>query len=614
MHGKKTRLGLYVFYDKDAIVDDYVVYLLDDIMQNLNDIVIISNSKLDEENKQKLLKYTDKLYIRENEGLDAGALAYYFNNFDDYKKYDELVYFNDTFYGPFYPFEKIFEKMDKEDVDFWGLAKGHEQPNGWKNDKADIAPEHIQTFFIDFHHNVINSEAFVNYWKKYNVKKMMDFDSVVSKHEIYFTKYLKDNGFKYNSYVEDSFVDEDYKRNYNNYAYNCTTQIIKNKAPFLKKKNLSFDYGKLSILNDNCDYKDALDYIENNTNYDTRLIWKNILRTTNINTVKQSITLDRIVCESNHEKHSDITIFINIDNKNSVDLVKEKIINNYKNIHIYSHSKEIIDRFDTQVDATIINEDFQKHIVKDLKNVKTQYFAYFSLNDRTDSPNIVDISKNEVAIENLIKNRNYLESIIDLLKNQNVSMVYCPEVMNYDNFYKNLCWDNTIYEYVKEIVPEYKLISKEDPPYSISESWIAKSELIEKIDFETQRNINDEDFSKVLSIAMAYWGCLLYKYPLTAFNYQYATFRLRAYQTIYLKSFRKIYSKGKNYPTSFDGLLKYIRIKDINFFLIIWGIIKRKCTKEELIDALWRSKTYRRFTQSHIWRFGKKVFKRSRRD
>ena len=64
------RLGLFIFYDRDGIVDDYVEYLLQDISENFTRLVILSNSTLEVSEQKKLEKYSSDIIIRENKGLD----------------------------------------------------------------------------------------------------------------------------------------------------------------------------------------------------------------------------------------------------------------------------------------------------------------------------------------------------------------------------------------------------------------------------------------------------------------------------------------------------------------------------------------------------------------
>ena len=40
-----SRLGIFIFYDKDNIIDDYVIYMLDSLTEAVNELIIVSNSK-----------------------------------------------------------------------------------------------------------------------------------------------------------------------------------------------------------------------------------------------------------------------------------------------------------------------------------------------------------------------------------------------------------------------------------------------------------------------------------------------------------------------------------------------------------------------------------------
>ena len=106
------RLGIFVFYDKDGIVDDYVLFMLNSLKDATEDIIIVSNSKISDTEKKKFLAFTNKIKIRQNVGLDAGAFKDIFDEYKEFfKEFDELILLNDTFYGPFTSFKKICKSM-----------------------------------------------------------------------------------------------------------------------------------------------------------------------------------------------------------------------------------------------------------------------------------------------------------------------------------------------------------------------------------------------------------------------------------------------------------------------------------------------------------------------
>lgn len=67
------RACLFSFYDKDGIVDDYIVYFLKELSKHAERIIFFSNGKLDDEQKAKILPITEEIKIRPNEGFDVMA-------------------------------------------------------------------------------------------------------------------------------------------------------------------------------------------------------------------------------------------------------------------------------------------------------------------------------------------------------------------------------------------------------------------------------------------------------------------------------------------------------------------------------------------------------------
>ena len=119
------RLGIFCTYDSEGIVDDYILYLLQEIKKILTHLTIVSNGEPTPESRKKLLQFTDDLIIRDNSGFDMEAWRQGILKQKNFlSEYDELLIFNDSFYGPLYPFEEVFSRMDKDypDADFWGLT------------------------------------------------------------------------------------------------------------------------------------------------------------------------------------------------------------------------------------------------------------------------------------------------------------------------------------------------------------------------------------------------------------------------------------------------------------------------------------------------------------
>lgn len=298
MNKDMTRLGLFVFFDSQGIVDDYVIYLLKHLRPNFSKLVIISNGQLGEAARIRLTTYADSLFIRDNQGLDAAAYKaalVSFCGWDEVEKYDEIVLFNDTFYGPVHSFVDMFEEMSSRDLDFWGMSAGYHSLDDWNRVKYGYIPDHIQTFFIAFRKHMVCTDAFHDYWNNYD-DTINDFASVVTQNEVVLTRHFQDLGFHWEIYADTQrYCSRYHSENFNIYHYLPYTMMRDMHFPILKRKVLNVDLSKHLCMQDLESASDALAYIQNETNYDTDMIWDNLLRIYNIADLYRTLHLNYVL-------------------------------------------------------------------------------------------------------------------------------------------------------------------------------------------------------------------------------------------------------------------------------------------------------------------------------
>ena len=552
----KKRMGLFVFFDKDNIVDDYVLYLLDSLKEHLDGMVIISNSNLPEEQKKKLDKYCFKFIQRENYGLDAGALCEYFRNNNDYEEYDEIVYFNDTYYAPLYPFSRVFDEMDKKKCDFWGLAVGEPEVDGFHLHDTPYYPRHLQSFFMVFKKNVYMSDAFQNYWRDYDYEHMNSFWDVVNKHELTFTKYLTDHGFTYDYYLKTDLISDDYHRNFNHFAYFASDQVIHDKSIFIKRKNFAFPVDDLLYLNCNNDLKRAYYYVRDETDYDVKLIWKNVLRLYNIYDVAQALGVNEIIIPKENKKHKSVNYFIVVDNEYLIDKVLDRVKILTGNFNFYTNSDVIFEKI-KKLKYTVkkYNNDLARIVMKDMNNSEGEYISFIDIKDIKKRPLAIDYTSGEVYLDNLVLNSDYVDEIISKISDENISMAYGPNTYIQDEFRGDNIWDYQDYLNVEKIIPDYKLLDIAKNPVSQKEAWIAKKGLLKYLNKEIN-NVDDEHFAKALTISMAYCGALDCKYPIIVSNMEYSSYLISLQNTIINKSLSAIYRNNETYGPTFAQILK----------------------------------------------------------
>lgn len=285
------RMGIYIFYDAEGVVDEYIEYFLNSVYKDFEKILLVVNGKIENESKKRLEKYISQVYMRENYGYDAGAYKDVFLNVieeDELKKYDEIVLMNNTFFGPLYSFNEIWNKFG-EDVDFWGLSKytGGEGVGDF--------PSHIQSYFIAIRKTLFLNKSFINFWNTMPYPE--SFWMAVKEFEIKFTVYFENLGFKGKTIIDEWLINEKISANINpslSYAYSLIKEV---KFPILKKKALGIN--SVNYI----DSLQAVKYIESNKLYDVKYIWESLYR----NTISSAFNYSEL--EKFYYSHSRIYIY-----------------------------------------------------------------------------------------------------------------------------------------------------------------------------------------------------------------------------------------------------------------------------------------------------------------
>lgn len=271
------RLLIYFFYDKDGIVDDYILYFLKSFRKYCQEICVVVNGNITEESKNDLKEITDFVLRKENKGFDSWAYKYAleFYGYEKLKEFDEVILANFTTFGPIYSVEDFFNKTNAFNCDFWGITL-----NSNENQKVleTSIEEHIQSYFLVFRKKILLSKDFMNYW--INLKMPNNYEEAIAFFELSCTKYFKEKGYKYLSYVEHQKYKEKLKKL--PYFYYTFKQVKEDKMPFIKRKIFST---KNKTLEHPIEYgiKELFKYLKNNTTYDTSLITKNIKRSFDYN-------------------------------------------------------------------------------------------------------------------------------------------------------------------------------------------------------------------------------------------------------------------------------------------------------------------------------------------
>ena len=287
------RYGVFVFCDKDGIVDEYNIYFVKELKKQLSYLMVICNGDISEEGKAKFENIADEVMVRPNEGFDITAYNIGIKkcNYNSDGRYDEIVICNSTMFGPFYSFSEMFNTMKNKDLDFWGITNFHEVPfDPFGTVKYGMLPKHVQSFFMVFRKSLTQSESFSEYWRK--MPQITTYEQAIGYHEAIFTKEFADKGFLWDVYANTDDLE--------GYTYDPLRDfprlmIEKRKCPVIKKRSFFHEYGEALSRSAGEGTREAMEYIEKYTEYDTSMIWKNILRLQNMSDIKKRLHLNYVL-------------------------------------------------------------------------------------------------------------------------------------------------------------------------------------------------------------------------------------------------------------------------------------------------------------------------------
>lgn len=300
-----NRCGIFLFYDRDGMVDDYIVYMLKDLRKHMAHLLVVCNSQPSQQGLTTLEEHADEVLVRANSGFDVGGYreGLFYLGFRELAKYDEVIMLNYTFFGGIFPFGEMFEAMDEKDVDFWGITKHHMvdyDPYGGRNPYGYL-PEHIQSHFIAVRREMLLSDDYKEFMismenPKSYIDSICDYESV-------FTKHFEDLGYKWDVYVNTD--------RYEKYAYNPGMFYIrdlleKDRCPIMKRRSFFTNYRDFLINTTGEPSIEAYDYLREHTDYDVNMIWDNILRLENMTEVSKAMHLSYFLPEEIAFEEQDI--------------------------------------------------------------------------------------------------------------------------------------------------------------------------------------------------------------------------------------------------------------------------------------------------------------------
>ncbi|MFZ2066457.1 MAG: rhamnan synthesis F family protein [Xanthobacteraceae bacterium] len=138
----RRYLALFAHYDRDGIIDEYVVRYLSALRDAGADICFITSTAAPNE-LEKIRQFVFRIIIKNNAGRDFGSwyLALESIQTSLRERYAYVLFINDSVYFPVVDCGRMFAQMAASKLDLWGITDSRQ------------CGYHLQSYFLGFSHN-----------------------------------------------------------------------------------------------------------------------------------------------------------------------------------------------------------------------------------------------------------------------------------------------------------------------------------------------------------------------------------------------------------------------------------------------------------------------------
>lgn len=198
------RYCVFAGYNKENKIGDDVIFYLKELNKITNGVVFIMDNPIDKTEEKKLEGLTIYHKCEKHNEYDFGSYKRGFfylkeNGFLD--DTSEIVFANDSCYGPLKPLKLFIEKWEKANKpDFYGITINN---YGFKYSSKPIIATyfpHIQSYFFLITKNIFEKDFFVDFMA--SIKHFDNFEEVVKNYEMGLSDVIKRNGFDLKGYFK----------------------------------------------------------------------------------------------------------------------------------------------------------------------------------------------------------------------------------------------------------------------------------------------------------------------------------------------------------------------------------------------------------------------------
>ena len=579
-NGNGKRLAIFFFYDNDGIVDRYVDVLLNGLTEVIDDFVVVVNGILSPDGRERFKAFTQHILVRDNVGMDAWAYkeALEFVGWENLRKYEEVVLLNHTIMGPVYPFSEMFNKMaENKELDFWGATRHLKIPfDPFGFCKFGYVPEHIQSSFMVYRKKFLETRELKDFWD--NLPEIRDYNDSVTFYESYFTKYFADMGFRWDTYVNNSEAED-----FTVYLLMAAPRVAltEYRCPIFKRRSF-FQDGDYYYCNTAGEVaQDLMDFLKKHTDYDTDLIFENMLRTANQFDLVRTLGLHYVLpCENQlaEKVHCKTALLIHAYYMDQMERTCQYAAAMPEDADIYittphreqlEEIKKVFSNLPNKVEIRLIENrgrDVSSLLIgfADLMNQYDYFCFYHDKKSDQISPKSIENSFCYLVSESTLHGKAYVQNILNTFEENPRLGMLSPVPPCHSDYYYTLChdwgpnYDNTVK--LKEQLNLNVPISKDKPPVApMGTAFWFRGTAMKKLfsrkweytDFPAEPTGVDGTFLHAVERIYPYVVQDAGYYPAYVMPDFIASMELNM-MTYYLRSFNKVFCENNIYGKQID--------------------------------------------------------------
>ena len=178
------KIAIFAHFDKQNIIDDYVVIYLEKLKEVVDEIIFVSDGAIEAEELSKINHLILASICAKHGEYDFGSYKRGFfyikeEHPEKFNQLDELIFANDSCYcvGDF---KKIFAEMQNKQCDSWALASDYHDGNYY-----------LQSYFFALRKMVFLEKFVEDFFK--NVTRLQSKKKIIHQYEIGFSKLILQN-------------------------------------------------------------------------------------------------------------------------------------------------------------------------------------------------------------------------------------------------------------------------------------------------------------------------------------------------------------------------------------------------------------------------------------